>query len=334
MRTPPRPTFGCFGYVPPRDAIHRVNRTMNPLHAKRPSRLPATSVRRGAAGGRLVAVAAALLLIAGTLAMAASPCLAQAPLKLRVLSYNIHHGEGVDGKLDLERIAGVINGVRPDLVSLQEVDRNTQRNGRVDQPAVLSKLTGMKVVFERNIDFEGGQYGNAVLSRFPIVESKNHHLPCLNDGEQRGALVVKVEVGQAKAPLIFVATHLDHRRDDAERLKSAEYINDLAVAWKHPAILAGDLNATPESEVLKVFVKQWQRANREVMPTVPVAKPRVQIDYVLVRSPGTEGQTPPDASQWKVLHVEVLDEAVASDHRAIFAELELRPAANNTAGKR
>jgi len=266
------------------------------------------------------------LFAAGALAAAVmaipTTATAQEPLRIRVLSYNIHHGAGVDGKLDLERIAGVINSVKPDLVSLQEVEKNTTRTGNVDQPAVLGKLTGLTPVFEKNIDFGGGYYGNAVLSRFPIVEHTRHFLPCLNNGEQRGALVVKVEAGPAKQPLVFVATHLDHRRDDQERRQSAEVINKLATEWKAPAILAGDLNATPESETLKIFAQQWRRANEEVMPTIPVNNPRIQIDYILLRSPGKDGAA---ASRWKVLSFKVLDEAVASDHRAVFAELELLP---------
>ncbi len=75
--------------------------------------------------------------------------------KLRVLSYNIHHGEGVDGKLDLERIAKVILSVEPDIVSLQEVDRNVPRSKGVDQPAELAKLTKMNAIFEKNIDLQG-----------------------------------------------------------------------------------------------------------------------------------------------------------------------------------
>ncbi len=267
---------------------------------------------------RLIAVTALAAAVAGL----PSTAVAQQPLRIRVLSYNIHHGAGVDGKLDLERIAGVINSVKPDLVSLQEVEKNTQRTGNVDQPAELAKLTGLTAVFEKNIDFAGGYYGNAVLSRFPIVEHKNHLLPRLDNGEQRGALVVKVEAGPDKQPLVFVATHLDHRRDDRERRQSAEMINKLASEWNAPAILAGDLNAQPESEVLKIFAQQWKRANREVMPTIPVDKPRGQIDYILVRSPGEDGAA---ATRWRVLSFKVLDEAVASDHRAVFAELELLP---------
>lgn len=297
------------------------------LHAQTRSRRPHPSnIHRGTARSWLTRLLTVAALFAVALAMP-SRGIAQEPLRIRVLSYNIHHGEGVDGKLDLERIARVINDVKPDLVSLQEVERNTSRTGNVDQPAELARLTGFKAVFEKNIDFGGGYYGNAVLSRHPIVASKNHYMPRLDNGEQRGALVVQVEVGPEKLPLIFVATHLDHRRDDRERRQSAELINKLAEEWKVPAILAGDLNAPPESEVLKIFAQQWERANREVMPTIPVAKPRVQIDYILLRSPDKDGAAAP--SRWKVRSFQVLDEAVASDHRAVFAELELLPAAKD-----
>ena len=78
------------------------------------------------------------------------------PLQLRVLSYNIHHGEGIDRLLDLNRIAKVINSVHPDIVSLQEVDRTTARVKKQDQPAVLAKATSMQVIFAQNIPFQGG----------------------------------------------------------------------------------------------------------------------------------------------------------------------------------
>ena len=80
-------------------------------------------------------------------------------MRLRVLCYNIHHAAGVDGKLDVPRIARVIQSVKPDLVALQEVDRNTTRTGKVDQAAELAQLTRMNHVFGANIAFQGGQYG-------------------------------------------------------------------------------------------------------------------------------------------------------------------------------
>jgi endonuclease/exonuclease/phosphatase family metal-dependent hydrolase len=234
---------------------------------------------------------------------------------LRVLCYNIHHGEGVDRRLDLERIANVIRSVDPHVVALQEVDQNTRRTGMVDQPAELARLTKMQVVFGKNIDFEGGGYGNAVLSKLPIKNHRNVHLPTFDSFEQRGVMVVELEAPQAERPVVLLATHLDHRADERERLASAEKINELAAELQSaPAILAGDLNATRESRTLEIIRREWSLANAEEGPTVPVATPKRQIDYVLLRP----------ADHWKVVEFRVLDEAVASDHRAILTVLELK----------
>jgi endonuclease/exonuclease/phosphatase family metal-dependent hydrolase len=216
---------------------------------------------------------------------------------LRVLSYNIHHGEGVDGKLDLERIARVIRSVNPHVAALQEVDQDTRRTGVIDQPEELARLTEMQVVFGKNIGFEGGGYGNAVLSTLPIKSHTNHHLPTFDNFEQRGVLIVEVESPQSKTPVFLFATHLDHRRDDRERIASAKKINELLEMYgAKPALLAGDLNDTPESPTLEIVRREWTMANEEERPTVPVAEPKRQIDYVLVRPVGS----------WQVTELRVL----------------------------
>jgi len=261
-------------------------------------------------------VALLVLFTVVTVALAPTGLLATEPVQLRVLSYNIHHGEGIDRELDLERIARVILSVQPDLVALQEVDRRVERSGWVDQPAELSRLTKMKVVFEKNIDFQGGQYGNAVLSRLPIAAHKNVQLPRLDEGEQRGVLVCEVKPPKLDQAVLFLATHLDHRPHDRERLASARQINQLVAKRRDaPAILAGDLNATPDGDVLAAFDQKWKVANQDELPTVPVGEPRRQIDFILSRPAG----------RWQTIDCRVLDEAVASDHRAIFAVLRLVP---------
>ena len=236
-----------------------------------------------------------------------------APIRLRVLCYNIHHAQGVDGKLDVPRIAKVILSVKPDLVALQEMDQKTKRTQKVDQVAELARLTKMKSIFGANIDFQGGHYGNAILSRFPITRHKNHHLPNVDMGEQRGVLESVIKVSKEES-VFFMATHLDHRRPDAERRASAKFINQMmGDRDKMPAILAGDFNDVPGSPTLREVGKLWMRTNPEITPTIPVAKPVRQIDYILVRP----------KERWKVIETKVLDEAVASDHRAIFAVIEL-----------
>src|SRR3954468_9718350 len=93
---------------------------------------------------------------------------AELPREIRVITYNIHHGEGLDKKFGLERIAKVLLAEKPDIVALEEVDQGTKRASGVDQPAEFARLTGMRVVFGRNIPYDGGGYGTAVLTRLPV----------------------------------------------------------------------------------------------------------------------------------------------------------------------
>lgn len=247
------------------------------------------------------------------LILSASVAQAAEPIRLRVLSYNIHHGEGVDGKLDLSRIANVIRSLKPDLVALQEVDQNVQRSGVVDQPAELGRLTKLQAVFGANIELQGGHYGNAILSRFPITSHENHQLPNLDNGEQRGVLSAEISVPKLAKPLRLLATHFDHRPKDQERVQSAQAVNALVKDDLRPALLMGDLNDVIGSPPLVRLEPHWNRTNPEAMPTIPVAQPSRQIDFILYRP----------ATRWSVIETRVLDEAVASDHRAIFSILEL-----------
>jgi endonuclease/exonuclease/phosphatase family metal-dependent hydrolase len=226
--------------------------------------------------------------------------------EVRVLSYNIHHGEGMDGRIDLARIAAVIQSVKPDLVAVQEVDRTTKRSGGVDQAAELARLTGLHMVFGRTIDYDGGLYGNAVLSRAPVERWENHPLPGV---EPRG--LIEVDAGR----FTFFATHLDATRDDAKRLEAAAGINRIVAAGARPALLAGDLNAVPGSAPLKALAAAWSIAgNDHDLPTIPAGRPVRQLDYVLYRP----------ADGWAVIEVRVLDAPLASDHRPIFVVLAAR----------
>lgn len=234
-------------------------------------------------------------------------------LRLRILSYNIHHAEGVDGKLDVPRIAQVILSVDPDLVALQEVDKNTIRTGKVNQDIELSRLTKMNSVFGSNITFQGGQYGNAILSKFPIIKNKNFLLPNVDSGEQRGLLQSQIQISN-KENILFFSTHLDHRRSDTERLASAKAINQIiSLDNKSPAILAGDFNDVPDSPTLKELGKVWLRTNKKILRTIPASKPSRQIDYIFVQP----------KERWKIIESQILDEDTASDHRAIFSIIEL-----------
>jgi endonuclease/exonuclease/phosphatase family metal-dependent hydrolase len=262
---------------------------------------------------------------------------AELPAEIRVITYNIHHGRGVDGKLDLARIAKVLSAEKPDIVALQEVDQKTRRTGGVDQPAELARLTDMKVVFGRNIDFEGGGYGTAVLTKLPVrssesIKLRSYYAPTKENPEQRGVQMIELG-GKDKAELLFLCTHLDYRPADEERFNSALTINKFVKKRADmPAILAGDLNAMPESRVIGELRKEWrvvgwrtntgssQSADAAIndgwpMLTFPAQKPDRWIDYILYRP----------AARWRFVESRVLDEPVASDHRPVLAVLRRVP---------
>jgi endonuclease/exonuclease/phosphatase family metal-dependent hydrolase len=236
------------------------------------------------------------------------------PGTLRVLTYNIHHGEGTDGLFDLSRQAEVIKSVQPDVVALQEVDRGTERSGGVDQLAELERLTDMHGEFGKAMDYSGGGYGVAVLSRWPVLSTGNHPLPGSPDREPRTALTVQVGSGERGPLLQFTSTHLDQGRDPEDRLAQARYLNELLVPSEgQPAILAGDMNSRPDTEVMEIFEARWAVASAvDPSPTTPSGRPRSRVDHVLFRP----------VESWRVLESRVIDERLASDHRPVLVVLE------------
>lgn len=247
-------------------------------------------------------------------AQAAAPT--STPGVLRVLTYNIHHGEGDDGKLDLARIAGVITASRADLVALQEVDQKTTRTGGVDQAAEIARLTGLRFAYGKAIDFQGGAYGQALLSRWPLEEFTVHRLPNPQSTpakviEQRIAVAATVHPPGMKA-FRFVGTHLDATRDDTARWQQAQKLNELLANDAMLTILGGDFNARPDTRVIKALLEKFTDASAATPGfTIPAKKPTGRIDYVLLSPAGT----------WTTRSSVVIPEAVASDHRPVLVEL-------------
>lgn len=241
--------------------------------------------------------------------------------KLHVLSYNMHHGEGTDGKLALPRIAKVIRDADPDLVALQEVDQGVKRSSSVQQAVELAEMTGYHFAFYKAIDFGGGEYGQAILSRWPISQVKGIQLPNRDGREQRIAIVIDIETELGK--IRFVGTHLDHslselRQEQASSL--VEYLTkSLGEELEHLCILAGDLNDTPESETLRRF-QGWNHVPRiqrqdGTLATYPSEEPKSQIDFVLLRN----------NDAWELESCKVINESIASDHRPLTAVIRKKP---------
>jgi endonuclease/exonuclease/phosphatase family metal-dependent hydrolase len=224
------------------------------------------------------------LLIAWPAAVIATPT--DVKRSFRVMTYNIHHGEGTDGKVDLNRIAEVILTQRADIVALQEVDRGVERTGRRDLIAELASLTGMNYAFGKNIDYQGGDYGNAVLTRFQILKQQNHHYKMIRPGEQRGLL--KALLTLEGKQLLLLNTHLDYRRDDAERLSNMDEIKEILEQHKGMrVILCGDFNDIPDSrthrKARETFVDVWGRVGKGEGLTYSSTQPQKRIDYIFAK---------------------------------------------------
>jgi len=250
-----------------------------------------------------------LALIAFGIGLVTAGASATADDLFRVMSYNIHHGQGLDGKLNLNRIAAVISEAKPDFVALQEVDFKTRRSGGVDQAARLGELCKMHAVFGRAIDYQGGQYGNAVLALKPIDATKNHRLPRADGKENRFALAAKVQLNR-RQHIVFFATHFDHKGSRA-RKEASEAIAALVPKSELLVVLAGDLNCEPDAPELRPLSSVFSSASHEPLSTFPAKSPSKQIDYILFDK----------RARWRVETVEVLDDGGASDHLPILATI-------------
>ncbi len=233
---------------------------------------------------------------------------------VRVLSYNIYHGETIDAEkqFDLDLLAKVISDTKPDLVALQEVDFKTKRVLKMDLVTELGLRTKMQAIFGKAMAFDGGEYGEGILSKYSFLSTKNHALVAGEGKEPRAALEVNVII-KSNDTIRFIGTHLDHTKDETDRINQANQINSIFSKDEVPTILAGDLNARPESETMQIFYKYWKQSFSENTPTSPANDPRAKIDYILFKP----------AKRWRVLETKVIDEKTASDHRPVLSVLEL-----------
>jgi len=234
--------------------------------------------------------------------------------EIRVMTYNIHHGKGTDDKIDMERIAKVINDWSPDLVALQEVDDNTTRSGNINEVDTLAILTQMYSVFGKNIDIFDGGYGNAILSKYPIIRSENRRLPRVNNGEQRGLLAVWLDLPNNDKDFVFISTHFDHRKNPKERKESTENIKNWIARgdFGDEFILAGDFNDIPSSDVILVFNSICDGSNQSSKyKTYPSDSPSRQIDYIFACKKG----------RYSIESFHVINEPIISDHLPLISDI-------------
>lgn len=220
---------------------------------------------------------------------------------LQIMSYNVRHCAGMDWVVDYDRTAEVIQRQLPDVVALQELDSMTGRSGQCYQLDELASRTLYHPVFGAAIDYDGGKYGVGILTRETPLSTKRIPLP----GEEPRVLLV-VELSD----FVVACTHLD--LEDTCRLASVPLIVEEAQRWAKPFLLAGDLNDTPDSELLQELTKHFTLLSGNEA-SYPADTPQERIDYITLFK----------SFSATVLSTQVLNEPEASDHRPMVVGIGL-----------
>ena len=223
---------------------------------------------------------------------------------MRVMTYNIRGGWGIDGRWSTERIAEVVLEQAPDILCLQEVHQRLPQSRFVDQPGRLQKALGLPVVFQANLRLGVGNYGLAVVSRYPVNTVQNHLLPSVR--EQRG--VLQVNLTTPTGPLTIFCTHWG--LNGAERERQGARLAELVRDAPGPVLVCGDFNEDAAAPGLTRLMSQTGLEDADAAEkrlTYPADTPAAQIDYILF-SPALTLQS--------VFPVETF----ASDHLPIVAD--------------
>lgn len=236
------------------------------------------------------------------------------------MTFNMHHGRGTDGKLSLERIASVIEESKADLIGLNEVDKHfSKRSDYIDQISWLAKHLKMEQAFGGGITLRSKdskvcrQYGNAFLSRYPIVLEKNNLLafgPRIIEGRS----LLEIHVQLCEQLLKVYVTHLS--LNPLLRKKQVNFIIEKIMNEPHPVIIMGDWNmrsgAREWKKMSEYFTDVCEAAGKGAYYTFPSSRPRLQLDYIFV------------SRDIHTVSVEVIKKtSVASDHLPLKATLLL-----------
>ncbi|MGR5066283.1 endonuclease/exonuclease/phosphatase family protein [Photobacterium sp. DNB22_13_2] len=215
----------------------------------------------------------------------------QAP-ELRIATFNM----AASRVSSLTEIAKAIKALEADVIAIQEVDVLTHRGGNVDQPQKLAELTGLNIEFGRAIDFDGGQYGLAIASKYPILKTDIIELPSGNR-EQRIAFEAHIDVPGFEAPITVYNTHLDTKENPSMRVEQVRALNDTAIDTRGIKILMGDMNDVPESITYQELSRYWNNLNDEKVDfrSWPASNPEIQVDYVMTSK----------AQRWKIEEIVV-----------------------------
>ncbi|MBA3918761.1 MAG: metallophosphoesterase [Gemmatimonas sp.] len=229
-----------------------------------------------------------------------------------VATYNIRHGRGMDGVVDLARTGRAIGALGADVVALQEVDRLVTRSGRVDESAELAAQLGMSHAFGAFMPYQGGEYGLAILSRFPIRRQQALRLP--DGNEPRVALLAEVELPSQRRVLV-VNVHFDWVANDSLRYRQVESLATVLDTVSLPVVLLGDFNDQPGSRTLTRWAGLFLTVPKPASDrfTFSSTEPTQEIDHILLAP----------RRAWTTDTARVVTDALTSDHRAVVARVRL-----------
>ena len=221
---------------------------------------------------------------------------------VRILTYNVRNGRGMDNRTDYDRIANVIIAIHPEVVALQELDSVTARSNGIDVLKVIAEKCGMKYVYGASIPYQGGKYGIGILSK--EIPLKTAFFPLPGTEEKRGLLMAEFK------DYIFFCSH--YSLTEADRVASVQLISQKAKELRKRVILAGDMNAIPESEAINFLSKNWMNLSGK-QPTFPSSGTKECIDYIW----GINCCN----FNYNIIKQEVVPEKIASDHCPVFVDV-------------
>lgn len=235
---------------------------------------------------------------------------------IKVMAYNVHHcnppSKSATGEIDIDTIVGVIQKQNPDLVALQEIDDHTSRSGAFNEAEEIAKKLNMYYYFGKAIDYAGGGYGVAILSKFPLSDMQTIALPSAEGfkGETRVLALANIALPNGKT-IRFGSTHLEVS-SAANRDLQINEINKVATSENIPFIIGGDFNSAEGSPVIQALDKVFTRTCYQCAPTIPVDRPTKAIDFIAFTK----------TAPFKVISHQVIPERYASDHLPVVAVLE------------
>ncbi|SFB22227.1 Metal-dependent hydrolase, endonuclease/exonuclease/phosphatase family [Lentibacillus halodurans] len=211
-------------------------------------------------------------------------------MEFKVMTYNIHHGEGTDDRIDLNRIAEVIDQSGADIIGLTEVDKHySKRSHYKNQIAWLAKELDMDYAFAPSLTLKSGdastarQYGNALLSRYPITADKTYPFDFIS-GIVEGRSLLDATIQLDKKIVQINVTHLS-LHPFLHHLQTSHMVNKLDKCL-HPLIIMGDFNMKPESRRWNKMTEDlqdvWKMTGNGKGFTYPSDNPRSRLDYIFV----------------------------------------------------